>query len=237
MNFFQKSILTVRRGAILAVLFFLPAPAVFFAQTPAPANQKVFNNRLILEGAIGGSVAAGNPSESAIDPGWTAMVGGGYNLTRRLSILLEGSFDYNPMPGPVLQTARETSGSYQFWTFSANPMFHLFRGQKYGFYAVGGGGYSHVVTSFNKPLNINCNVYSGFGYSDFANVCSGKFSGSSYSSNQPMYDFGLGGDVRLFPTHREILFVETRYVRTSTPAGQLPGPNAALVPIVIGVRW
>lgn len=238
MNFFSKDIpAPVLQGALMAVLFFLPASAALHAQKPVAVAKNLSTSRFTLEGAGGGSVAAGNPSEAAIDPGWTAMLGGGYNLTGKLSIFLEGAFDRSVMPTPVLQTANESSGSYQFWTISANPMFHFFRGNQFGAYVVGGGGYSHAVASFNKAVSINCGIYSGFGYTDFANICAGKASGSSFSSNQPMYDFGLGGDARMFPNRREVLFIETRYVRMMTPAGQLPGANAALVPIVIGLRW
>ena len=206
---------------------------------PAPATSATFMDHLTLEGGAGGAMTAGLQTGQYMKSGFTGVLGAGYKLNRRLSVLVEGNYYQNSMPGPLLQTAQQTGGSYNTLTISANPMFHLFQNEKYGVYAIGGGGYSHVATSFSKPIasTINCSIYSGLGYKFFTNFCNGSITGSSYSSNQPMIDFGLGMDVRLFPHHREILFIESRYVRIMTPANQLPGSNVGLVPITGGVRW
>lgn len=173
-----------------------------------------------------------------MNPGFTGMVGAGYKVNKRLSVLLEGNYYHSGMPSSVLQTALQNSGSYNTFTISGNPMVHFFQGAKYGVYALGGGGFSHVATSFGKPISsINCNIYSGLGYANFTNFCNGKITGSSYSSSQGLFDVGMGMDVHLFPHHREVLFVEGRYVHLMTPSDQLPGPGIGLVPIYGGVRW
>lgn len=212
-----------------------PAPAPATA-TAAPAMS--FRDHLFVEGGAGGSFGAGLVNGQYVSPGWTVMGGGGYSLNRKLALLLEADYFHNKMPTTVLQTAQQSSGSYAIWAFSANPVFHIYRNAKYGAYAIGGGGYSHVGTSFGKPIGtLNCNIYSGLGYANFTNFCNGKITGSSYSSNQPMYDFGLGMDARLYPNRRETLFVQARYIKLMTPANQLPTPNLGLVDITGGVRW
>lgn len=205
----------------------------------APVAAATRGGHLTFEGAAGGDFGAGLQNGLYVNPGFTGMLGAGYKFSRRLSLFVEGNYYHNKMPAPVLQTARQTGGSYNTFTISGNPMFHIYQGAKFGAYAIGGGGFSHVATSFAKPIGstLNCAIYSGLGYTNFANFCNGKITGSSYSTNQAMYDFGLGMDAHLYPHRRESLFVESRYVRMLTPAGQLPTPNLGLVAITGGVRW
>lgn len=210
------------------------------AQAAAPApTMTTLRDHLTLEGAAGGNFGAGLQNGQYVDPGFTAMGGAGYKLNRRLSVFAEGNYYHNKMPAPVLQTAQQSSGSYNTFTISGDPMLHVYQGSKFGAYAIGGGGFSHVATSFHSGIGstINCNIYSGLGYTNFTNFCNGKITGSSYSTTQGMYDFGIGMDAHLFPQRRERLFVESRYVKIMTPANQLPTPNLGLVAITGGVRW
>lgn len=212
------------------------------SSSPQPTNAALAQPTSIplhhfsVEGAGGGSFGAGLLPGQYLGRGWALMAGGGYTPFRRLTIFLEGNLYHNPMPAAVLQTAQTTGGSYNIWTISANPALRIVQAGNFGIYAIGGGGFSHVATSFNQPLHINCSIYSGLGYSNFGNLCNGQITGS-YSSNQPMFDFGLDLDVRLSPNHREVLFFQTRYVKLMTPANQLPGPNMGMVPILGGIRW
>lgn len=205
---------------------------------PKPAAALSRNRHFTLEGSAGGAMTSGLQTGQYMTSGFTGMVGAGYRLNPKFSIFLEGNYYHSSMPAAVLQTARQNSGNYNIFTITGDPMFHLYQGQKYGFYAIGGGGFSQVSTAFGKPItSINCNIYSGLGYAYFTNFCNGKITGSSYSTTQALYDFGLGMDVHLFPSRRESLFVESRYVHIMTPSNQLPGPNIGLVPISGGLRW
>lgn len=237
-----------RRMMMFAVLAFFSLAAASRAQQSssspskpqtAPATASTLRDHLTFEGGAGGDFGAGLQNGQYVDAGFTGMLGAGYKLNRRLSVFVEGNYYHNKMPAPVLQTAQQTGGTYNTFTISGDPMFHVYQGAKFGAYAIGGGGFSHVATSFNKPIGstINCAIYSGLGYTNFANFCSGKITGSSYSTTQGMYDFGIGMDAQLFAHRRERLFVETRYVKILTPSGQLPTPNLGLVVITGGVRW
>lgn len=205
----------------------------------APAAARVSTGHLVFEGGAGGNFGAGLQNGQYVNPSFAGLVGAGYKLNRRLTIFVEGNYYHNGMPSPVLQTARQTGGSYNTFTISGDPMLYIYHGAKFGVYAVGGGGFSSVRTSFNGPIGktINCRIYSGLGYKNFTNFCSGKITGSSYSTTQAMYDFGIGFQGRLYPNRRESLFVESRYVKIMTPANQLPTPNLGLVAITGGVRW
>lgn len=234
---------------IFAVLaFFSLATASHAQQTssstvaksqPAPAASEGFRSHLTLEGGAGGNFGAGLQNGQYVSPAFDGLIGVGYKLNRRFSLFVEGNYYHNGMPSPVLQTARQTGGSYNTFTISGDPMLHIYQGAKFGAYAIGGGGFSTVATSFNGPVGktINCRIYSGLGYTNFTNFCNGKITGSSYSTTQAMYSFGLGMDVHLNPRRRESLFVESRYVKIMTPAYQLPTPNLGLVAFFGGVRW
>lgn len=237
---------------VLALVSILPVSSALYAQqssssapatkaqlaAPAPA-MTTLRDHLTFEGGAGGDFGAGLQNGQYVDPSFTFMGGAGYKLDRRLSVFVEGNYYHNKMPAPVLQTAAQAGGSYNMFTISGDPMFHFYQGGKFGAYAVAGGGFSSVATNFNSPISstINCRVYSGLSYTNFTNFCNGTIKGSSYSTTQGMYDFGLGMDARLYPNRRESLFVESRYVKFMTPANQLPTPNLGLAVITGGVRW
>lgn len=241
----------LRRSAILQTLLLCSfATATLWAQqsgtsssssisSPAPAAVKATPlPRWYVEGDGGGSFGPGLNYGQYVAAGWLVGGGGGIRLTNRISIPGNISYYHNPIPKPVLQTLQQTGGNYSFLTFSVDPTFYFLRGEKFGFFALGGGGYSRVMTSFSKPIGtLDCSIYSGVGYGNLGNFCSGAITGSSYSSSQAMYDFGIGMEGRLYPNRREILFVQARYLKLMTPANQLPGPNQALVAISGGMRW
>jgi opacity protein-like surface antigen len=207
---------------------------------PAPAQKTTptDNPRWFVQGAAGGALATGLDGQQYMNAGWTGMGGAGYVVTRRLSVDAELDYFHNGVPTPALQAAAQNSGHYNTIAFSANPMLYIVRGKKFGFYVIGGGGYSRISASFGKPLSsINCNIYSPLGYANYTNFCNGKITGSSYSSSQPMFDVGMGFEGRLYPNRRWVLFVEPRYMRMMTPANQLPGQNLGMAQILGGIRW
>ena len=211
------------------------------ASTPARPAPVVATplRKWFIEGAGGGSFGPGLADGKMINPTYTGTGGGGFRLSRRLEIPGELSYYRSVLPSWVLQTAQQPGGHYTILTYSVDPTFYFSRGTRFGFFAVGGGGFSYVGTTFDKPIGttINCSIYSGLGYANFTNFCNGTITGSSYSSNQAMYNFGIGMEGRLYPNHREILFAQGRYIHMMTPANQLPGPGFALVSITGGLRW
>lgn len=208
------------------------------ASTPAPVATTPLS-KWFVEGAGGISFGPGLANGQVINSAYTGTGGGGFRLTRRLEIPGEVSYYRSGLPSWVAQTIQQPGGHYTILTYSVDPTFYFLRGPRFGFFAVGGGGYSHVATTFDKPIGttINCSIYSGLGYTNFTNFCNGTITGSSYSSNQGMYNFGIGMEGRLYPNHRAILFAQGRYIRMMTPSNQLPGPNFSLVSITTGIRW
>ncbi len=195
-------------------------------------------NKWFIEGAGGGAFAPGLDYGQYLTSAWNVMGGGGIRFGSRLTLPGEISYYHAALPTPVIQTMQQRGGSYSFLTYSVDPTFYFIRGDRYGYFVVGGGGYSHVTTRFDQPVGtLDCSIYSGLGYSNLGNFCNGTLTGSSYSSNQAMYNFGIGMEARLYPNHREILFAQGRYIKMMTPANQLPGQDFALVSISAGLRW
>lgn len=206
--------------------------------TPAPVAATPLS-KWFVEGGAGVAFGPGLANGKVYDTSPAAFGGAGYRLTRRIEIPGEISYYHSGLPSWVAQTIQQPGGHYTILTYSVDPTFYFLRGERYGFFALGGGGYSHVSTNFDKPIGstINCSIYSGLGYSNFTNFCNGTITGSSYSSNQGMYDFGIGMEARLFPNRRFIVFGQGRYSRMMTPANQLPGSDFSLVALTTGVRW
>jgi hypothetical protein len=196
-------------------------------------------SKWFVEGAGGVAFGPGLERGQVYDTSPAALGGGGFRLTRRIEIPGEIGYYHSALPSWVAQTIQQSGGHYNILTYSVNPTFYFLRGQRYGFFVLGGGGYSHVSTNFDKPVGstIDCSKYSGLGYSNFANYCNGTITGSSYSSNQAMFDGGIGMEGRLYPNHRFIVFGQGRYIHMSTPADQLPGPGFSLVALTTGIRW
>lgn len=206
--------------------------------TPAPVAATPLS-KWFVEGAAGIDFGPGLANGQVYETSYTALGGAGYRLTRRIEIPGEIGFYHSGLPAWVTQTIQQRGGHYNILTYSVDPTFYVVRGERYGFFAMGGGGYSHVGTNFDQPVGstIDCGKYSGLGYSNFTNYCNGTITGSSYSSNQGMYDFGIGMEGRLYPNRRFIVFGQGRYIHMDTPANQLPGPGFALVALTTGIRW
>lgn len=206
--------------------------------TPAPAAVTPLS-KWFVEGGAGVSFGPGLANGQVYDTSPAVMGGAGYRLSRRIEIPGEISYYRSKLPSWVAQTIQQRGGHYTILTYSVDPTVYFLRGNRYGFFAVGGGGYSHVATTFDQPIGstINCNIYSGLGYTNFTNFCNGKITGSSYSTNQGMYDFGIGMEGRLYPNRRFVVFAQGRYIHMMTPANQLPGPGFSLVSLTTGLRW
>jgi hypothetical protein len=206
--------------------------------TPAPVAASPLS-KWFVEGGAGVAFGPGLTYGQVYDTSPSAFGGAGYRLTRRIEIPGEIGYFHSGFPSWVAQTIQQSGGHYNILTYSVNPTFYFLRGPRFGYFAMAGGGYSHVSTNFDKPVGstIDCSKYSGLGYSDFTNYCNGTVTGSSTSSNQGMYDFGIGMEGRLYPDRRFIVFGQGRYIRMMTPANQLPGPDFSLVSLTTGVRW
>jgi hypothetical protein len=130
--------------------------------TPSPVASTPLS-KWFVEGGAGIDFGPGLANGKVWDTSYTAFGGGGYRLSRRLEIPGEISYYHSGFPSWVAQTIQQPGGHYTLLTYSVNPTFYFLRGERYGFFALGGGGYSHISANFDQPVGstIDCSKYSG----------------------------------------------------------------------------
>ena len=204
-------------------------------------------SHLTFEGG-GGVTAPVSSTQNYANTGGNVLLGGGYRLNKRFSILAEWEFNRMGVPSDLAYTqsnGQTASGNEHIWTVGLDPKFNYIVRSRINGYVLGGGGFSRQLTSFTAGVLLPCG-YSGYsGYSGFSGygggfggACVGSVNVSHESSNQGTLNVGTGMEWRFSPYGRSKLFLEARYVKIYTPNhGIPPGYYAQFVPVTIGYRW
>ena len=200
-------------------------------------------------------------------------VGGGRQFNKHFAVLLQFDYDHFGINGatldnqsfiynndPNLQLGGSVDGNNHVWSFTVDPTYTFYQGDKIGAYVVGGVGFYHKVTNFTTPEQEAVDYY-GFIEQYTANAVF-----DHYTSNAPGYNGGFGLTYKFSRFADEKFFIEAKYVFIDnsqrsglTPANaQLPpfgGPGApgssytgndffpansnrtTYIPIKIGVRF
>jgi hypothetical protein len=255
MNILQSSLRTgLRWASISALAFGLPLATSLHAQNSSYNNNynystarkpkytgKSWTDHVVVEGGGGGTVAEGS-TQNLSNPGFNALLGAGLKFNNRLSLLGEWNFNDMGVPHTIANSvAKVPGGNEHVWTATLDPKFNFIRAGRFDGYAIGGGGFSRVLTSFTAPVIVPCGYGYGYGYGfgyGYGGGCVGNVTVSHHSSNQATMNIGAGGEFRFSPYSRFKLFVEARYLKVMTPKNSLPpGYNASFVPMTIGIRW
>jgi len=223
------------------------------------------SNRLALVVGGGFTIPSGSDSSDYLKTGYRFEGGAGLNLSRKLGVLFQFDYDHFGIPDSVIRNQEslytvvtgDTTGSFQnlggnahIWSFTLNPTFNLYQGEKFGAYGVVGGGFYHKVTNFTVP-NLQT-VQDAFGniyqYQANQNI-------DHYTSNAPGVTGGIGLTYKFSRWSNERLFAEARFVHTfnqarlgdpivtgastGTPNNLYP-PNSnetSYIPITFGFRF
>ena len=228
------------------------------------------SNRLAFVAGAGFNVPVGSASSNYLNTNYRFEVGGGINLNKKLGVLLQFDYDHFGIPGAVLANQQALynnlgfvdqngnlvdfsglDGNAHIWSFTLNPTYNFYQGDKLGAYAVVGGGFYHKVTNFTLPqLGEGFDYYYGlYQYTYNQNI-------DSYTSNAAGVTGGVGVTYKFSRFANQRLFAEARYVHTfnSARAGDPtysgvggPGqaynlypPNAnetSYLPITVGLRF
>ncbi len=223
------------------------------------------SSRLAFVAGGGLNVPVGSASSDFLKTGWRFEGGAGINFSRKLGVMLQFDWDDFGLPGSVLANQEklytaitsDTTGAFtgldghsHIWSFTANPTFTFFQGDKVGAYGVVGGGFYHKVTNFTVPAEGQyCDYYYGC-YTYTANQTI-----DHYTSNAPGVTGGVGMTYKFSRFANEKFFVEARFVHTFNQArlgdpaytGATTGtaynlypPNSnetSYIPITFGVRF
>jgi len=180
------------------------------------------SNKFAFMAGGGASIPVGNFHEYDT-PSWGFQVGGGRNFNKKFSVLLQ--FDYNQfgLQGRTianriyvdcptsLQTdgvctqATDLDGNSHIWSFTLDPKYNFYEGDKYGAYVVAGGGFYHKVTNFTLPENFEECYYYCYDVTANENV-------DHYTSNAFGVNAGFGMTYKLSKSANERLYIEGRYV-------------------------
>lgn len=193
-------------------------------------------HRLMLRAGGGMAIPAGGTG-AVMDEGWNVGGGIGFRISHRLSVLASGQYLRTGVGKNVLQYQLMTNGSYEMWTGTIDPRFMLWRHGRYEGYLTGGGGYSRILTTMTGPATGNqcyllcicpqgCSSTTGSGTATY-----------DYSSNQPMFDAGIGLTRGLRGMKRSRIFFDARYEDLMEGSNLAPFRNVLVIPLTVGVEW
>jgi hypothetical protein len=186
---------------------------------------------------VGGGVTAPlNPTAAYSGVSGNFLLGAGYNINNKSSIM--GEFMWNGLPPNlfILHPVEAPTGKMNLYSLTANYRRHIenIRGSLFGLYLVGGGGWYYRYTSIDKnyvvpPATACLPIYGWWGYAcDAGYVYSTKvaYKGSSAGG----LNGGFGFTIRLSDSGWKF-FAESRYHYAWTER-----VRTTLVPVTLGLR-
>ena len=225
------------------------------------------SNRIAFVAGGGFNVPVGSATSNYLNLGYRFEVGGGINFSKKFGVLAQFDYDHFGIPRSILNNQQAlyseldptdaANGSFQgldgnshIWSFTLNPTFNFYQGEKYGAYAVVGGGFYHKVTNFTLPTT-------GAEEDAFGDVFEFTTNQNfdSYVSNAPGLTGGIGFTYKFSRFANQSFFAEGRYVHTfnsarlgdptvtgasSGTANNFYPPNSnetSYIPITVGIRF
>lgn len=189
------------------------------------------SDKFIFFGGAGFTVPTGN-THTYLTPSYSFQVGGGPQFSKHFAVPVQFDWDnfgfqgstlanqttiyntyiglYNQNPNPHVGKINPISrldGGTHVWSFSVDPTYTFFSGEKMGAYVVAGVGYYHKVADFTVPaIGEYCDPFYGC-YSFRAHQII-----DHYTSNAPGFNAGLGMTYKLSHFSKEQFYGEVRYV-------------------------
>jgi hypothetical protein len=206
-----------------------------------------------------------------LTPSYVFQVGGGRNFNKKIGVLIQ--FDWNNFgfqnstvanqinlynsqiiaydntaageanPIPLLT---QVGGNSHVWSFTLDPTYTFYTGEKMGAYAVAGVGFYHKTANFTTPSTQEaCSFYGCFDYSANQTI-------DDYTSNAVGFNGGLGVTYKPSQFAGEKFYLEARYVFVDNSPrvgyNAVTNPNSAnfyppnanqtyYVPVTFGLRF
>lgn len=200
------------------------------------------------------SVLGDGQNYGTITWGGNALIGGGYNFSKRFGILGEFQYNSNKIPGrtlSVLYTQLDPAvglsdngiftigGNVHTYSVTAEPIFYYYNSSKgkFGGYLIGGGGFYHKSTNLTAPVT-SIDPYFGVEFTSNQTF-------SSVSDNALGGNLGTGVYFKPFGEYSSAkIFAEARYHFVNTPA-ETPTTSSdtfhtgteELIPVTFGIRF
>ncbi|UWZ86338.1 outer membrane beta-barrel protein [Occallatibacter riparius] len=208
-----------------------PAPAAGGGQydNKASSSSSGWKGKLAFEVGGGFNIPTSETSPY-INTGYQINAGGGFHLSKMVSLLAMYQFIGDGMPSNIAAQAGVDGGNVHIWSFTLNPIVNLMPHHNTSVYVTGGGGFYRKTTNFQvlSPEQFCSYFYCSIGYV--------PQTVGSFSSNQGGWSVGGGVSHRFAGAYGDgkmALFAEARYLDVLSPAILNQSPNG-LNPITIG---
>lgn len=208
-----------------AATTFSLAPAPTTSQ-PAKSNSVGPWQHFIWEAAAGFTQPNGTASD-LIHLGWNTRVGAGVKLSKNFGLLGEFEFNRFGWESPALtSTGATANGNVHIWGLTLEPIWRYQITEKFGGYAVIGGGFYQQTTTYSNTVpGTDCNPF-------FGCYPASQSAPPSTGGNQVGANGGLGFTYKTDPVHRWAYYTEVRFEWLDTKP-----ETAAFFPVNFGVRW
>jgi hypothetical protein len=171
-------------------------------------------------GGGGFGLSTGGTHNYLSSAGWGLQVGGGRNFNKRVAVNLQFDYDHfgyqtNTLNNllaiynapPINAGLPQLGGTSHVWSFSLDPKYTFYDGDKYGAYAVVGVGFYHKTANFTTAgIGTYCDPFYGC-YQYQANQTVDK-----YTSNAPGFNAGIGMTYKFSRFASQRFYAEARYV-------------------------
>jgi hypothetical protein len=204
-------------------------------------------SHIAFEGGGGFTEPIGNTAHGNEILGYNVNVGGGWNFTKRIGVLLEYRFNKDKIPGSTLTSLYNEAqasgadlpgplgGNVNNWSLTIDPIIYQPFTKKTGGYITGGGGFYRKVTNFTElEEEEQCYYYCYVGYVPSTVAHS--------SSTQGGLNFGVGFYWKAFgEDSRAKFYTEARYVWVDSPVASnsdaYGSGTESLIPVSFGIRF
>jgi hypothetical protein len=171
-------------------------------------------------GGGGFGLSSGGTHNYLSAAGWGLQVGGGRNFNKKVALNVQFDYDHFGFQTATLNNLLaiynsdavqadlpELGGTSHVWSFSLDPKYTFFEGDKYGAYAVVGVGFYHKTANFTTPATgEECDPYYGcFEYEANQTV-------DKYTANAPGFNAGIGMTYKFSRFASQRFYAEARYV-------------------------
>jgi hypothetical protein len=204
------------------------------------AQENAENSKITSNLGMGVSVPL-NPTGRFINPGVNVVVGVGYNVTRRNSII--GQFMWSGLPPnreallPIraIDGLQRISGSANLFTLTGNYRYQH-QWKVWGVYFIGGGGMYHREASLSRRVAVGtatvCQpIWQWWGYGCASGIVSQDETLISTGDTVFGGNAGVGFTIRITDDGYKF-YVESRYHYAPTR-----GIATTLIPITLGFAW
>ena len=178
----------------------------------------------------GGFTTAAGHAGRALDTGWSAGLGVGYNFGSYVGVMVDADYSHLGINSSTLANIGAPGGNVGITSFTLDPVVHVNPHGHFDMYVTGGGGLYHRYQNFTAP-----SVSSTFGFDPYFGFYPALVPSttilSQYSVNKPGFDFGVG--IAMGTKWHGKLFAEAKYNEMFDGNGFHTG----YLPVTFGYRW